>query len=74
MIDQMRKQFQIRELGPEGQHEYPVPVSSVFFLVKATSFFKRVGTKHGEGAVVMFSCETWSHKVKGCLCTASGGV
>lgn len=72
MIDQMRKQLQIWELGLEGQHEYPMPISSVFFSVKARSFFKRIRTKHGEGAVAMFSREPWSHKVKGCLCIASG--
>ena len=63
MIDQMRKQLQKWKLDLEGQHEYPMPISSAFFLGKARSFYKRVRTKHGEGAVAVFSCETWSHKI-----------
>lgn len=64
MIDQMRKQLQKWELGLKGQHEYPMPISSAFFLGKARSFFRRVRAKPSEGAVAVFSCETGSRKIK----------
>lgn len=44
-----------------------MPTSSMFFLVKARSFFKVVRTKHGERALVMFSCKIWPRMFKGCL-------